>query len=67
MDDKNKMLNKFFVLLIIDITVCFLIFSSVLILKYFFKGDYENFKNWYKSNVLSDTDIEEVLGENYEN
>ena len=48
--------------LIIAQTVCVLIIiSSVLVIKYFFKGTYKHLAKWYTQNVCVDTDINEVL------
>ena len=48
--------------LIIAQTVCVLIIiSSVLVIKYFFKGTYKQLTKWYIDNVCVDTDINEVL------
>lgn len=48
--------------LIIAQAVCVLIIlSSVLVIKYFFKGTYKQLTKWYIDNVCVDTDINEVL------
>lgn len=48
--------------LIIAQAVCILIIlSSVLVIKYFFKGTYKQLTKWYIDNVCVDTDINEVL------
>ena len=64
MDEQENLRPKggFFGIIITQITVTLIILLSVLAVKYFFKGTYKNLHNWYCRNVLVDTDIEEVLG-----
>lgn len=38
-----------------------LVIISVLILKFGFKSNYEEFVKWYGENVLTDTDVYEVI------
>lgn len=57
--NKNDNIYK----LIIAETVCVAIMLlSIITVKYFFKSTYKSLYNWYCLNVLVDTDIEEVLG-----
>lgn len=56
----------FLKIVIAECILVFIILLSVLTLKYFFKGTYKEFKNWYDKNMAADTDISEVLGEEYE-
>ena len=44
-------------------SVCVLmILASIVIMKYFFKGAYSQIENFYREEILSDTKISEVLG-----
>ncbi len=56
-----KFWDNYVKLLIIEGIIAVIIISSVLILKFGFKDIYNDFKNWYKENVLTDTDIYEVV------
>ncbi len=48
--------------IIITQTVCaVLILAVILVMKYFFKGEFKEFKSWYDVNITADTDINEVL------
>ena len=56
-----KFWDNYVKLLIIEGIIAVIIISSVLILKFGFKDTYNDFENWYKENVLTDTDIYEVV------
>lgn len=56
-----KFWDNYVKLLIIEGIIAVIIISSILILKFGFKDIYNDFKNWYKENVLTDTDIYEVV------
>ena len=56
-----KFWDNYIKLLIIQGIIALIIVSSVLILKFGFRNTYNEFKNWYKENVLSDTDVYEVV------
>lgn len=56
-----KFWDNYVKLLITEGIIAVIIISSVLILKFGFKGKYNDFKNWYKENVLTDTDVYEVV------
>lgn len=44
-------------------SVCVLIIlASIVIMKYFFKGAYSQIESFYREEILSDTKISEVLG-----
>ena len=48
----------------ITLTQCIcmiIILLSIFTVKYFFKGTYNELKEWYKENICIDTDINEVL------
>ena len=58
----NKIDN--FSRLIITQAVCIvIIISSVIAVKYFFKGTYQKLLSWYNENVCVTTDINEVLSD----
>lgn len=40
-----------------------LILLTVLVVKYFFKGTYNQVKEWYSQNICVDTDIEQVISD----
>ena len=40
-----------------------IVILSVVVIKYFFKDTYKEFKVWYAENVAVDTDVYEVLGD----
>ena len=47
--------------IIITQAVCaVLILAGILVMKYFYKAEFEKFKNWYTVNITADTDIKEV-------
>ncbi|MBO5089802.1 MAG: hypothetical protein IJD00_01900 [Clostridia bacterium] len=48
------------VIIIQGITV-FIVLASVLILKFGFSKTYKQFFNWYSENVMTDTNIYEVI------
>lgn len=50
-------------IIILQCIFVFVVIASVFIVKYFFKGTFNNLKQWYTDNVAVDTDIYEVLGE----
>lgn len=56
-----KFWDNYVKLLIIEGIIAVVIISSVLILKLGFKEEYNDFKNWYKENILTDTDVYEVV------
>ena len=56
-----KFWDNYAKLLIIQGMVALLLVSSVLVMKYCFKKSYNDFKNWYKENALTDTDVYEVI------
>lgn len=53
----------FIKIIILQCIFTVIILSSVLVVKYFFKSTYTEFKEWYTDNIAVDTDIYEVLGE----
>lgn len=62
MDDFTPKENMYINIMITQAICVILIFLSVLTLKYFFKGEYKNFKEWYLLEITADTRIEEVIG-----
>ncbi|MBR4123922.1 MAG: hypothetical protein IKT93_05840 [Clostridia bacterium] len=55
--------DVFVKIMILQCIFVLVIISSVLIVKYFFKGTFNDLKLWYNDNIAVDTDIYEVLGE----
>ncbi len=59
MEDKGNM----YINIIITEAICMaVILLSVFTFKYFFKGEYKEFKKWYNTEITADTRIEEVIG-----
>ena len=56
-----KFWDNFVKLLIAQGIIVIIIILSVLALKFGFKDNYNDFKNWYRENVLTDTDVNEVI------
>lgn len=53
-----------FASIIITQSICVvLILLTVLVVKYFFKGTYNQAKEWYSQNICVDTDIEQVISD----
>lgn len=53
-----------FAYIIITQSICVvLILLTVLVVKYFFKGTYNQVKEWYSQNICVDTDIEQVISD----
>ncbi len=55
--------NTFFYIIIIQLITVAILLGSIVCMKYFFKSNYKEFNNWYEKTFLSQTDINEVLGE----
>ena len=55
--------DVFVKIIILQCIFVFVIIASVFFVKYFFKGTFNDLKQWYGDNVAADTDIYEVLGE----
>ncbi|MBO5211367.1 MAG: hypothetical protein J6B80_05505 [Clostridia bacterium] len=56
-----KFWDSFVKLLITQGAVALIIILSVLVLKFGFKNTYNQFVNWYKVNILTDTNVYEVI------
>ena len=56
----------FLKIVIAQFALVVILLASVLIVKYFLKSTYNDFKKWYEKNVAVDTDVYEVLGDFYE-
>ena len=56
-----KFWDNYVKLLIIQGIIVLIIVLGVLIVKFGLKSTYSEFKNWYKENVLTDTDVYEVV------
>ena len=61
MDDITPKDNMYINIIITQAICVILILLSVLTVKYFFKGEYKNFKEWYLEEITADTHIEEVI------
>lgn len=62
MDDITPRENMYINIIITQAICVIMILFSVLTVKYFFKGEYKFFKEWYLEEITSDTRIEEVIG-----
>ncbi len=51
----------FYKVVIIESVCVLLVISSVFIIKYFFKSEYPVIQEFYKIEIMSDTDVLEVL------
>lgn len=56
-----KFWDNYVKLLIIQGIIALIAVLSVLVIKFGFKDVYKDFKNWYKENALSDTNVYEVI------
>ncbi len=54
-------LDWFYKVLILQSVCIIIMLSAVLILKYFYKGEFSRVENFYKEYITSDTDVNEVL------
>ena len=57
---KHKKKDMFLNIIIVQCIAVFLIAIAVLTAKFFFKGTYKEISEWYKDNILIDTDIKQV-------
>ena len=59
MEEKRGM----YINIIITQAICMIVvLLSVITIKYFFKSDFKELKDWYKTQITADTRIEEVVG-----
>lgn len=56
-----KFWDNYLKLIIIEGIIAVIIIISALILKFGFKSNYKDFKAWYYENVMTDTDVYEVV------
>ena len=56
-----KFWDNYVKLLIVQGIIAVIAVLSVLVIKFGFKDVYKDFKNWYKENVLTDTNVYEVI------
>ena len=61
MDTEAKRQSMYINIIITQLICCVLIISSVLVMKYFFKGEFKEIKSWYIKNITNDTRISEVI------
>lgn len=53
--------------IIITQSICvIMVIATLLVTKYFFKTEFKRVKDWYIKNICVNTDINEVIEENYE-
>lgn len=53
--------------IIITQSICvIMVIATLLVTKYFFKKEFKRVKDWYIKNICVNTDINEVIEENYE-
>lgn len=64
--EKERLNGYFFKIIVTECVLAIIILISVTVIKYFFKGTYTEIKTWYDQSVAVDTEIKEVLGEDYE-
>lgn len=64
--EKEEQSGYFFKIIITECVLTIIILLSVTLIKYFFKDTYKEIEIWYNQNVAVDTEIKEVLGEDYE-
>ena len=57
-----KFWDNYIKLLITQGIIALIIILGVVVIKFGFKDVYKEFQDWYKDNVLVDTDINEVIG-----
>lgn len=62
MDEFAPKENMYINIIIAEGICVLVILLSVLVLKYFFKAEYKDFKKWYNTEITTDTRIEEVIG-----
>lgn len=55
--------DNLYELVITQIICVAIIILSILVTKYFFKGAYKKFADWYRENATVTTDINEVLND----
>ena len=56
-----KFWDNYVKVIILQCAVAVMVVLSVLVLKFGFKGAYNEFQNWYKQNILTDTNVYEVI------
>ena len=66
----KKNINAFFYIIIVEAITVTVMLLSILVLKSFFKGNYQKFYKWYENTFLTETSvtdiIEEASGDGYE-
>ena len=58
---EEKRPNMYINIVITQLICVLLVTASVLVLKYCFKSDYEEFKVWYLEEITPTTSVSEVL------
>ena len=53
--------NYFFKICVVEALAVIFVILCVLVIKIFFKPQFEDLKKWYSQNLLTDTDTSEVL------
>lgn len=64
MDEKDFLKPKshgVYGIIITQVIVTAVILLTVLIVKYFFRGTYQDLKEWYTANICAETDVNEVM------
>ena len=56
-----KFWDNYVKLIIAQGIIAIIVILFVLILRFCFKEEYKDFKNWYIENAISDTDVYEVV------
>lgn len=64
MDEKDFLKPKshgVYGIIITQAIVAAVILLTVLTVKYFFRGTYQDLKEWYTANICAETDVNEVM------
>ena len=61
METNNRFSSYIYKIFCSEIILGLVIIISILVVKYFFKGTYTDFKKWYTQNVQDNTYISEVI------
>ncbi len=60
-DQTARKTTKWLHILITELLCAAIILSGIIVIKYFFKGTYIPLKEWYETEILNDTDINQIL------
>lgn len=60
---KEKEKDVFFSVAVTQSVLAVILIVCILIIKFFFKGQYKDIKKWYSDNMTVDTNISEIVKE----